>query len=84
MQNLVEEIMQESLRRQENLIQEAFREHFGFPIAEVKSNRQLTCIHQPFQVEYRYKGEAFLRYNPVPEFERKDGGLIVKINFEKI
>lgn len=70
----------------EDVIKEAFKEHFGFPIEDVKDVESLERIHmEGCHISwYRYHEETFLYWVDSPTFEIENAQVKVTTQFFKV
>lgn len=70
----------------ESVIKEAFKEHFGFPIEEVKDTESLERIsHEGCPMSwYRYHEETFLYWVDSPTVKNENGQVTLTTTFLKI
>ena len=86
--SIYDEKMQEVIRKHisdsEKILMDAFKEHFGFPLTQVKDIENLERVRQDGNPEdaYRYRGETFLYMNHMRDiqFNDTDNGYEVKIS----
>lgn len=65
------DILEKQLCSIDRIIEEAFMEHFGFPLQDVKDRENLEhLIVQGDPIEsFRYRGETFLYWNREMDFQ---------------
>lgn len=71
MENVVEQPLRELRRMQDELLKDAFREHFGFELTDVKDKENLKHIivqGEPIS-SFRYRGETFLYLQEMPDYK---------------
>lgn len=71
-------------KQQEGIIEEAFLEHFGFPMSEVKNDKEFRYIcafSDPFDY-FSYKGEKFLAMEreATMRYSHDENGVTVTVN----
>lgn len=87
---IVGDILEKQLCSIDRIIEEAFLEHFGFPLQDVKDREELEhIIVQGDPVEsFRYRGETFLYWNREMDIKygsNKDGTeIICTTQFKKV
>lgn len=71
-QHMMNDMIARYNKNLENCIREAFQEHFGFPIEEVKDTENLSRITvQGSPIEsFTYRSETFLYYDHDLKFEQ--------------
>ena len=86
MNNYLENAIKEMVRKEEEIILNAFHKHFGFPISEVKDKENLERrITEGNSVEeYRYRDETFLYLDRTPKFDKKAEEYTITMNFREV
>ena len=71
MEWVVNQPLNEFTNKKEELIKEAFLEHFGFELSDVKDKENLEHLvfnEQPIS-SFRYRGETFLYWQDNPDYK---------------
>lgn len=86
MNNYIETAIKEMVKKEEEVIVNSFRKHFGFSIAEVndKENLERVITEGKSEEEFRYRGETFLIIDRTPDFEKKNGEYTITMNIKEV
>lgn len=89
--NIVDqELVGKALNARDNIVLEAFREHFGFELPDVQDTDELECLTDPHSTieSFRYRGETFLYWDRDPKiefnFDGKNNAVTFTTQFKKV
>lgn len=84
--HIVGDLLEKQLCSIDRIIEEAFLEHFGFPLKDVKDRENLERLIVPEDPieSFRYRGETFLYWNKQMkiDFSKSDSMVDVKCTTE--